>query len=209
MGIPSVSVIMPTYKQAYFIARAIASLQAQTLTNWELVIVDDGSPDSTHEVVEKYLSDTRIHYHRLECNRGLGFALNYGMSLTQAPLIAYLPSDDVYYTDHLQSLVTCLESSSQAVLAYAGVRYNYNRSTRGQIPGTPLQLVQVVHHRTSERWTDRDELTTDDLERMCWSKLRALGDFLGTQSVSCEWVNHPRQRHKLLQEPLGGINTYR
>src|SRR5205085_1682345 len=115
----------------------------------------------------------------------------------------------VYYADHLRSLVTCLEASPQAVLAYAGVRYHYNRSTHGQIPGTPLQLVQVVHRRTSERWTERDELTTDDLERMFWSKLRALGDFLGTQSVSCEWVNHPRQRHKLLQEPLGGINTYR
>src|SRR5205085_3105452 len=134
MSVPSVSVLMPTYKQAYFIARAIASLQAQTLTNWELVIIDDGSPDSTHVVVGQYLSDTRIHYHRLACNRGLGFALNYGISLTQAPLIAYLPSDDVYYADHLQSLVSCLEASPQAVLAYAGVRYHYNRSTHGQIP---------------------------------------------------------------------------
>jgi hypothetical protein len=69
--------------------------------------------------------------------------------------------------------------------------------------------VQVLHRRTVERWAERDEITTDDLERMFWSKLRCRGDFLGTQCVSCEWVDHPRQRHKLLQEPAGGINTYR
>lgn len=209
MTTPSVSVLMPTYKQAHFLARAIASLQAQSLTNWELITVDDGSPDDTQVTIAPFLSDSRVHCYRLPCNHGLGFALNYAMSLAQAPLIAYLPSDDVYYTDHLQSLVTCLEACPKAILAYSGVRFHYNRSAPGQIPGLPLQLVQVLHHRTGDRWRERGEITTDDLEYMYWGKLRAQGDFLGTQIVSCEWVNHPHQRHKILQEPGGGLNAYR
>jgi glycosyltransferase involved in cell wall biosynthesis len=209
MVLPSVSVLMPTYKQEHFLCRAIESLMAQVLPDWELIIVDDCSPDETPLVAAAYLSDARVHYHRLERNRGLGFALNYAMSLAQASLIAYLPSDDVYYADHLQSLLNYLRNSPQAVLSYSGVRYHYNRSAPGMIPGTPLQLVQVMHRRTPDRWIEREELITDDLDRMFWTQLRARGDFLDTQKVSCEWVNHPRQRHKILQEPLGGINTYR
>jgi hypothetical protein len=52
-------------------------------------------------------------------------------------------------------------------------------------------------------------LVTDDLGRMFWDKLRAGGDFAGTGEVTCEWVDHPHQRHKLLREPIGGINPYR
>jgi hypothetical protein len=102
-----------------------------------------------------------------------------------------------------------LEEHPAAIAAYSGVRHHYNRSVPGQIPGYPLQLVQIMHHRVPQQWVERDELTTDDLERMYWAKLRPYGDFLGTGRISCEWVNHPQQRHKLLQEPVGGINPYR
>src|SRR5690349_8598746 len=101
---PRVSVLMPTYKQAHFIRRAIDSLNAQTLTSWELIIIDDGSPDDTRAVLSSALADPRLRYHRLPHNRGLGAALNFGLDRAQAPLIAYLPSDDVYYADHLARL---------------------------------------------------------------------------------------------------------
>ncbi len=206
---PRVSILMPTYKQASFIRRALASLSAQSLVDWELIIVNDGSPDETHALVEPYLADPRIRYYRLDINRGLGAALNLALAQAHAPLIAYLPSDDVYYSEHLQTLVTCLEEHPAAIAAYSGARHHYNRSVPGQIPGYPLQLVQIMHHRVPQQWVERDELTTDDLERMYWAKLRPYGDFLGTGRISCEWVNHPQQRHKLLQEPVGGINPYR
>src|SRR3712207_8195907 len=48
----------------------------------------------------------------------------------------------------------------------------------------------------------RDELVTDDLDRMYWSRLGAQGDFVGSEQVSCEWVDHPHQRHKVVQEPV-------
>ncbi len=206
---PRVSVLMPTYGQAAFVRRAIESLRAQTLTDWELVVVDDGSPDETGDLVEAYRDDERIWYERWDCNRGLGAALNRGVALARAPLIAYLPSDDVYYADHLSTLTDLLDREPGTVLAHSGIRHHYNRQASGQIEGEPLQLVQVVHRRTDDRWLERDDLVTDDLDRMIWAKLRPHGAFVGTGQVTCEWVDHPGQRHKTLREPEGGINPYR
>ncbi len=200
---------MPAFDQAHFILRALDSLCAQTMPDWELVIVDDGSPDNTRAVVAPYLSDPRIRYCRLDTNRGMGYALNQGLERSSAPLVAYLPSDDVMYADHLAGLLECLESNPDAVLAHSGVRHHYNRSAAAQIDGYSLQLVQVMHRRISEKWVEREELVTDDLERMYWGKLRGQGEFIGTGKVSCEWVDHPMQRHKVVREPVGGINPYR
>ena len=206
---------MPTFRQAHFIRRALESLLAQTLAEWELVIVDDGSPDATDRVVRPYLADPRVRYHRLDCNHGLGAAINYALDQARAPLIAYLPSDDVYYPDHLASLVACFESAAPVVLAYSGVKHEYrvpgkgvlfNGTSAGQIAGHPLQLVQVMHRATDDRWLEREELVTDNLEQMFWAKLRPHGSFAGTGQITCEWVDHPHQRHKIIQEPLGGIN---
>ena len=200
---------MPTYDQAAFVRRALDSLLAQTLDDWELAIVDDGSPDDTAELVGPYLDDGRIRLLRLPENRGLGAALNAGLEATSAPLVAYLPSDDVLHADHLASLVAALEAAPDAVLAHSGVRYHYNRSAPAAPPGSCLQLVQVVHRRTPDRWVEREELVTDDLERMLWQCLRARGPVVTSGRVTCEWVDHPDQLHKVVREPEGGVNTYR
>jgi hypothetical protein len=206
---PSVSVVIPTYEQARFIERALDSLQAQVLTDWEAIIIDDGSRDATAEVVSPYLSDARVRYYRLLKNHGLGRALNEGIARAKAPLVAYLPSDDVYYRDHLHNLKTCLDAQIEAVLAYSGVCHHYNRYSSGQIDGIPLQLVQCMHRKAAVCWVERTELESDDLERLYWALLRPLGAFVGSNSVTCEWVSHPMQRHKIMQEPEGGINPFR
>jgi hypothetical protein len=206
---PSISVVIPTYEQSRFISRALDSLQAQILTDWEAIVIDDGSRDTTEEVISAYQGDERIRFYRLPENRGLGHALNEGIAKSKAPLIAYLPSDDVYYRDHLRSLKACLERHAEAVLAYSGVRHHYNRHASGQIAGFPLQLVQCMHRKTEARWVERAELESDDLERLYWARLRPLGIFASSGSITCEWVSHPMQRHKIMQEPEGGINTFR
>jgi glycosyltransferase involved in cell wall biosynthesis len=204
-----VSVLMPAYNHAHFIRRALDSLRAQTLAGWELILVDDGSTDATRTVIAPYLDDSRVRYGPLDRNRGLGVALNQALAQATAPLVAYLPADDVYYAEHLASLVACLDAHPAAVAAYSGVRHHYNRSAEGAIPGYPLQLVQVLHRRTPDRWVEREEVVTDDLDCMYWTALRAHGDFVPTGRLTCEWVDHPAQRHKVIQEPVGGINLYR
>ncbi len=207
-----VSVLMPTYKQDAFIARALESLLAQELTDWELLIIDDGSPDETPQRVEPFLTDPRIHYTRLPENVGLGAALNLALDQATGRYIAYLPSDDVYYANHLLTLAAALDANPDAVLAFSHVRHHYNRAAPGQIPDYALQPVQVMHRKTADRWLARRELVTDDMERMLWARLRAgrpHGAFVNTGLLTCEWVDHPRQRHKIVREPVGGIMPYR
>jgi hypothetical protein len=206
---PLVSVLMPTFEQAAFIGRALASLQAQTLARWELIVVDDGSQDGTAQALAPWLVDARIRYQRLERNEGLGRALNRAFEAAAAPLIAYLPSDDLFHADHLARLAAALDAAPAAVLAYAGLRHHYNRHADGRLPGSWLQLVQCMHRRVDLRWTERAELESDDLDRLFWTRLQAFGAFVGTGAVSCEWTDHPAQRHKTMQEPPGGINPFR
>ena len=206
---PRVSVLMPTYGHASFVRRAIAALLAQSLTDWELIIVDDASPDDTANIVAPYLKDLRISYERLPRNVGTGAALNRALDKARADIIAYLPSDDLYYSDHLESLVAALDAAPEAMLAYSGVRHHYNKTANGQIEGEALQPVQCVHRKTNARWMERSELVTDDWGRMLWQRLGEPGAFVATSRVTCEWVDHPDQLHKIIREPLGGINPYR
>lgn len=210
---PRVSVLMPTYEQDAFLPRALASLAAQSLVEWEAIVIDDGGAAAacaaTRAALAPWRDDPRVQYLRNEGNEGLGRSLNIGLERARAPLIAYLPSDDVYYREHLASLCAMLDSQPGAVLACSGLRHHYNRSAPGQLPDSWLQLVQCVHRRTATRWTERGEFESDDLEQLFWHRLRPHGDFVGSGIVSCEWVDHPAQRHKLMQEPLGGINPFR
>lgn len=104
------SVIMPTYNRAYFIRRAILSLQRQTYPEWELVIVNDGSTDCTEEIIKDFLQNPDIKYISYEQNQGMGYALNCGLEVMQYEHIAYLPSDDLYYANHLETLKTAFET---------------------------------------------------------------------------------------------------
>lgn len=206
---PRVSVIMPTYDQDAFLGGAVASLLAQSEGRWELIIVDDGSPGDTRAALGALLDDPRIRLEVLASNRGLGAALNRGLELATGRHIAYLPSDDVYFLDHLSSLAAALEGAPDASLAVAGVRHHQVRSASGRIDGEPLQLVQVAHRRSEDRWLERPELTTDDLDRMLWDRLLERGPMVTTGAVTCEWGWHSAQRHKVLREPWGGLNVYR
>jgi hypothetical protein len=206
---PRVSVIMPTFEQAAFIGRALDSLWTQAYADWELVVVDDGSCDGTAAALAPWLADERVRYLRFDSNGGLGRAINAGLDAARGAFVAYLPSDDVWYRAHLAQLAAVLENEAAAVLAYAGVRHHYKRSAGGMVPGECLQLVQCLHRRSALRWRERAEIETDDLDRLFWNALRALGDFLPTGIVSCEWVDHPAQRHKRMREPYGGINPFR
>jgi glycosyltransferase involved in cell wall biosynthesis len=92
--INGISVIMPTYNQASFIRRAIASVENQTFTNWELIIINDGCTDETDVFISDFLNNPRIKYLKNDTNMGMGYSLNRGISEAVFDYIAYLPSDD-------------------------------------------------------------------------------------------------------------------
>ncbi|HEX2031370.1 MAG TPA: glycosyltransferase family 2 protein [Actinomycetota bacterium] len=205
---PVVSVIMPTFRQAELLPRAVASLMRQTLSAWTLTIVDDGSPDETAAVAARFLRDPRVRYVRLRENQGLGAAANTGLRHATAPFVAYLPSDDVYDPEHLASLLEAA-GSRPAAMAVSGVRYG-GRSSLGAPEGFPLQLAQVLHRRTADRWIERRVLESDDLDRLFWSRLARRGPVVRTGRVTCEWSQHAGQRTRAIRESLdGGLNTFR
>ena len=205
-----ISVVMPTYDQEAFLPAAVASLEAQTLTDWELVVVDDGSPGNVEAALGPALDDPRIRLVRLTANEGLGAALNHGLDATTGGYVAYLPSDDLLHAEHLASLAAVLDAHPAAALAVAGIRHGDHGIARARIEGEPLQLVQVMHRRIEgERWLERAELTTDDLDRMLWERLRTHGEQVETGQVTCRWVEHPAQRHVVMREPDGGLNPYK
>ncbi len=205
-----VSVIMPTYDQDAFLPGAVASLLAQREQGWELIVIDDGSPGDTKAALGSALLDPRVSLHKLGHNRGLGAALNAGLDLANGDLIAYLPSDDLYFENHLAEALRALDAAPHGVLCCTGIVYGDDLLTAlGRIEDRPLQLVQVVHRRTSDRWIERSQLTTDDLDRMLWSRLMARGEAIFSGQVTCQWTSHPEQRSRVLREPRGGLNSYR
>lgn len=100
-----VTVIMPTYGQAQFIADAIRSVLDQTHRNLELLIFDACSPDGTDRVVAQFADDSRLAYCR-EPDHGQADAINKGMAAAQGDIVCWLNSDDLYFDDEILACVT-------------------------------------------------------------------------------------------------------
>ena len=95
-----ISVIIPSYNRAAFLERAITSVLDQTLSNLELIIVDDGSEDQTREIVRSF-KDKRIYYY-YQKNKGVSAARNFGMSKASGQYLALLDSDDYWLPKKLE-----------------------------------------------------------------------------------------------------------
>lgn len=98
---PVISIVLPTYNRAYILPEAIQSVLRQTYTDWELIVVDDGSTDNTREVVMSF-TDSRIRYVQHEHNKGLAAGRNTGIREAHGEFIANLDSDDVWLPHKLE-----------------------------------------------------------------------------------------------------------
>jgi len=116
-----VSVIIPCYNHAHYLPDAVNSVLAQTFTDWEALIVDDGSTDNTCEVAAQF-TDPRIRYIYQE-NRGLSAARNTGIRAAKGEFIALLDADDVWEPTFLEVMITALQAEPTASAAYCGFRY--------------------------------------------------------------------------------------
>jgi teichuronic acid biosynthesis glycosyltransferase TuaG len=111
-----VSVIMPAYNAERYIDDSIQSVIDQTYANWELIVVDDGSTDSTAEIVRALAADEpRIRYVFQE-NQRLGKARNTGVTNARGPLIAFLDSDDLWMREKLELQVRTLDSKNADIV---------------------------------------------------------------------------------------------
>ncbi|MES2224753.1 MAG: glycosyltransferase [Patescibacteria group bacterium] len=118
MNTPLISIILPTYNGAQFIGAAIKSVLSQTYTQWELLVISDGSTDNTEDVVAQFTSkDSRISYMFNEQNLGIQKTLNKGISIARGKYIARLDDDDRWIdASKLAMQVTHLEAYPECVL---------------------------------------------------------------------------------------------
>lgn len=117
---PKVSIIVPCYNHAKYLNECLNSVRKQTYTNFQCIIVDDGSTDGTREVAAKAcIEDPRFIYHFQE-NRGLSGARNTGLQIADGDLVNFLDADDALFPSMLSELVTEMKASPGLDLAYCG-----------------------------------------------------------------------------------------
>lgn len=214
------SVIMPTYNQCHFIRRAILSLLSQSYEHWELIIINDGCTDHTDLFLDEFIHHQKITYIKNIRNQGLGYALNQGLEAAKYNYIAYLPSDDFYYKEHLYLLSKEFKKYEDTILVYTRARSEIIDSfgeqriekteTDGIFNGYGIQLVQAAHKLGGDRWVTRDDFVTSSLSDMFWNKLIDRGDVSYIPEFTCNWTIHPLQRHKFINITQGGsIHKYK
>lgn len=121
---PTLTVIMPAFQAAATIERAIASVVAQTFTDWELIVVDDASTDETAAIAEHCAAcDPRIRVIRLERNQGASAAMNRGWQSTQAPFIAIHDADDKSLPGRLTAQLTFMQSHPEVHVLGGGAHF--------------------------------------------------------------------------------------
>ena len=114
-----VSVVIPTYNASNFLIRAIQSVVNQTYKNWELIIVDDGSTDHTRQIVEEFQKkDSRIKYF-FQNNKGQGAARNLGIKIANGAYIAFLDSDDEFYENKLERVMSYFVKDKNIAFIYS------------------------------------------------------------------------------------------
>jgi len=117
---PSVSIVIPAFNSDRFLGSTLRSVQEQSLTDWECVVVDDGSTDSTSEIAREFAAqDSRFRVVRID-NSGPSAARNHGYRLTSpgSEFVTFLDSDDVWLPHALATLASRLRSDSAAVGAH-------------------------------------------------------------------------------------------
>ena len=120
---PLVSIIIPTYNYGALIGETLSSLQRQTLTDWECVVVDDGSTDDTAGVVARVAGrDPRVRYLRQE-NQRQSVAKNTGLADARGKYVQFLDADDLIEPLKFERQVEFLEAHAEADIVYGGVRF--------------------------------------------------------------------------------------
>ena len=215
---PKVAVITPTYQHASFIAACVRSVISQTETDWEMVVVDDGSTDGTPDIVEG-LGDARVRLVRNE-HRGLdrlGEAYGEALAATTAPLVAVLEGDDTWPPEKLARELPLFDDPS-IVLGYGaaalidgnGVAFaRYDRRPRGRaaendplgsivgplaranfIVSATVMIRRSALERSGGFWQPPG---IPYLDRPTYLRLALEGRFGHTDQIVGNWRRHPAQ----------------
>lgn len=204
----SVSAVVPSYNHAAFVQTSLRSIFNQTLPPKELLVFDDGSTDSSVQIIENTLKDCPFPCELIAReNRGLCATLNEGLAKTSGKYFAYLSSDDVWLPEFLEARVTRLEATRQAVLGYGHcfiidthntiidctrdwANYTDGNARQMLLQQTFAPMSPTVVYRKSileqEGWDEHAKLEDYDL----YLRLSTVGDFDFDERVLSAWRQH-------------------
>ena len=143
---PEVSVILPVYNGAAYLKEAIDSILAQTFTDFELLVINDGSTDGSESIITSY-TDKRVQHLKNERNSGLVFSLNRGVKEAKGTYIARMDADDVALPERLEKQLAYLQSN------------------RADIVATRVKLIDATGNSLPDWDEDRDHLTQAEIRR--------------------------------------------
>lgn len=146
-----VSIVTPVYNAAEYIAQTIKSVQAQTYSNWEMLIVDDCSTDNTIQVVENFCrEDERIRLIKHEKNQGASKTRNTALANATGEYIAFLDGDDLWAPEKLEKQLAFMEENGY-VLTYTAYQMFYSeKNEKGKIIYVPSKMTyEEIYYNTA------------------------------------------------------------
>jgi glycosyltransferase involved in cell wall biosynthesis len=211
MPSPAVSICIPAFKAERYLRETLDSVKAQTFTDWEIVVTEDGSRDGTEAIVTRFASEVsqKVTYHRHDPNRGLPATRNHGIATATAPWIALLDSDDLWTPTHLAE-VMARAAAGGADLIHAGSLLfdsDSGRDLETRVPSpadlstfpvslyTGSYIIQPSSVLLSRQlWNKVGGFNPDFRyveDREMWLRCaRALGRFAFTGGVTCRYRKH-------------------
>ncbi|MCW9058141.1 MAG: glycosyltransferase [Gammaproteobacteria bacterium] len=200
-----ITIIMPCYNASATIRDAIASIQCQSLSDWELIVVDDGSSDDSPALV-RAIGEPRLRLFT-QPNQGSAAARNHGLRHAAGRYIAFLDADDSWSREFLEKMLHALEARDDAVLAYCGWQNLGIEGGRGKpyIPPDyePLDRSEVllggcrwpihgvlVRHRAIEEAGGFDERLQASVDYDLWLRVAPRGKLVRVPEVLAYYHHH-------------------
>lgn len=156
---PLISIVIPAYNRWEFLQQAVASVIAQSYTNWELVVVDDGSTDGTKEGIQS-LHDKRIHVFSVPHCGNIAVLRNAGVTAGTGEWVAFLDSDDVWVTEKLELQLKFLQQQEKS-WSYGG--FELMNEARHTIPAKSGKYVALSGWITKELLTNKASVVIGSL----------------------------------------------
>lgn len=199
MRSPFFSIVLPTYNRASFIEAAVGSVIGQTYTDWELIIIDDGSTDNTKEIVAKF-TDTRIRY-IWQQNAERSAARNKGINLSNGEFICFLDSDDTWKPYHLQTHFDKIkECNYEAAFYFTGMVWNFTDRKKEVIFPAPDENNRVEYVITNQIGTPTVCIHHTILKTEQFNTALRINE-------DVELFARIVARHKLIQIPIATIDV--
>lgn len=205
MKTPFFSIITPTYNRAHMLSKTIDSVLEQTFTDWELILVDDGSTDHTKELVERFIQkDSRINYIYQE-NSERSAARNNGIKKAKGQYICFLDSDDVYLDNNLEAWHNFLELKNTPV-SFGFCEMNIlsdngrnrvttntvisNRNKYDFIFTNPIIPARICLHSSLLKNNLFDEYMTVGEDVALWLKVVGETDIIKSEHIGLNYIIH-------------------